>query len=249
MSASLAALLRDADQLLPEYCAALDKIPPRERGRGIYASEMFFFYCLVRPLQPRQILESGRARGGSTLTLAHCFPQARIISVEFDAASANASHALEKLAPHKNVECLFGDSRELVQKYLQSGDPVLIDGPKDFRAIKLGLHLLRTAKPSVVFLHDFGFGSAARRFLERSWPGAFFSDNAAFLERFSWLDDHPEHPRDWRRPRQTAFACLPAGLPVPYRILLTKLILARTISLAPSKVAGVFRRPASSAGT
>ena len=144
-----------------------------ERGPGIFISEMFFFYCVVRPMNPPRILESGRDLGGSTLLLANCFPNTRIISVEFEAASPRAAIALNKLASYKNVECLFGDSRDVLPKLLKPGDPILIDGPKEFRALKLALNLLRTRRPSVVFMHDFGAGTPWRQFLDRHWPGAF----------------------------------------------------------------------------
>lgn len=234
-SVSLAAVLADADGFLPVFRAAIEAMPPHERGPGIFVSEMFLFYCVVRPLNPRRILESGRDLGGSTLMLTHSFPNARIISVEFEAASPRAAIALKKLAPYQNVECLFGDSREVLPKLLQPGDPVLIDGPKEFRALKLALRLLRTRKPSVVFLHDFPAGSPWRQFLDRHWPGAFFSDHPEFLRRFGWLDAIGESPRP------TTFACLPARLPALYHILLTRIVLSRAISLAPNKTRGFFR--------
>lgn len=241
-SASIAAVLANADRLLPEFRAAVEAIPQEERGRGIFLSEMFLVYLVVRPLNPRRILESGRDLGGSTLTLAHCFPTTRIVSVEFDVASPNAAIAAAKLAPHRNVECLFGDSREVLPGFLEPADPVLIDGPKEFRALKLALRLLRTRKPSVVFLHDFGAGTPWRQFLDRHWPGAFFSDHPEFLRRFSWLDDFGLAPRDWRRPRPTTFACLPATLPGSYQVLLTKIVLTRAAWLAPSKIRGLVKK-------
>jgi hypothetical protein len=239
---SIDAALAAADQLLPEFQAATNAIPVELRGHGIFLSEMFLFYCVVRPLNPRRILESGRARGGSTQTLAHCFPETKIVSVELDAGSADSAVALAKLAPHRNVECLFGDSREILPRLIQSGDAVLIDGPKEFRALKLALNLLRTCKPSVVFLHDCPAGSPWRKFIDDNWPDAFFSDHPEFLRRFNYLDDFACAPRDWRRPRPTTFACLPPVLPRPYRILLTKLVLARAIWLAPGKVGRFLKR-------
>jgi hypothetical protein len=191
---------------------------------------MFLFYCVVRPIQPARILESGRDLGGSTLNLAHCFPEARIFSVEFEKDSPHAAVALEKLAPHRHVECLFGDSRELLPQLLRSGDAVLIDGPKDFRALKLALRLLRTRQPAVVFLHDFSAGTPWRRFLDEHWPRAFFSDDPEFLRRFGWLDGLGETPRP------TTFACLPGRLPAPYPSLLVRLVFARAASLAAIKI-------------
>ena len=235
-STGIDAVLANADRFLPEFRAAIDAMPPHERGPGMFISEMFFFYCVVRPLNPERILESGRDRGGSTLLLANCFPNARTTSVEFISGSPNAEFALKRLAPHRNVQCLFGDSRELLPKLIQPGDPILIDGPKDFRALKLALRLLRTGKPSFVFLHDYGEGTPWRRFLERNWPGAFFSDHPEFLRRFGSLDYIGQTPSP------TSFACLPGQLPSSYRILLARIILARTASLAPSKTAELLRK-------
>jgi predicted O-methyltransferase YrrM len=229
------AVLANADDLLPEFRAVIQAMPSHERGAGLFLSEMFFFYCVVRPMNPVRILESGRDRGGSTLLFANCFPTARIISVEFNASSPNAEMGLKRLAPHRNVECLFGDSREVLPKLLQAGDPILIDGPKEFRALKLALHLLRTGKPSVIFLHDFGAGLPWRRFLERNWPGAVFSDHPEFLRRFGSLDDIGSAPRP------TSFACLPAQLPRCYYVLLAKIVLARAASLAPGKIRELVR--------
>jgi hypothetical protein len=235
-SASIAAVFANADWLLPEFRAAIEAMPSHERGPGIFVSEMFLFYSVVQPLNPKRILESGRDLGGSTLMLAHCFPKARVISIEFNANSRNAEIALARLAPYENVECLFGDSRQVLPQLLKPGDPVLIDGPKEFRALKLALRLLRTRKPSVVFLHDFGAGTPWRRFLDRHWPGAFFSDDAEFLRRFGWLDDIGASSRP------TTFACLPGKLPASYHALLIKIVMSRTLSLAPSKTTQLLRK-------
>ncbi len=149
------AVAERADALMPQYREIIATIPPEAGFGGIWESEMFLFYATIKPFAPKQILESGRARGKSTLILARCFPDARIISVEFDRQSENAVAAEAKLRPCANVELLYGDSREILPERLQNGDAILIDGPKDFRALKLGLDLMRTGKPSNVFIHDF----------------------------------------------------------------------------------------------
>src|SRR6266566_2774039 len=149
------AVAERADTLLSEYREIIGSIPPEAGFGGIWESEMFLFYATVRPFAPKQILESGRARGKSTLVLAHCFPEARIVSVEYDRQSENAAAAEAKLKSCPNVELLYGDSRKILPQRLQIGDAVLIDGPKDFRALKLAVDLLRTGKPSTVFIHDF----------------------------------------------------------------------------------------------
>jgi hypothetical protein len=214
--------------LLLQYRAAIAGVPPEAGFGGIWESEMFLFYAAVRPYAPRHILESGRARGKSTLILARCFPDARIVSVEFDRHSENANAAEAKLKPYSNVELLYGDSREILPQRIQAGDAVLIDGPKDFRALRLALQLLCTGKPCAVFIHDFPPNSLWRKFVEHNWPDSFFGDDPAF-ERFQNLDDERD-PRENPRRRYGIFCCLPRELPVPYWQLRLRLFVARLAS-------------------
>ena len=223
------AVAERAEQLLPEYRDAISTIPPEAGFGGIWESEMFLFYAAVCPYAPKQILESGRARGKSTLILARCFPNSRIVSVEFDRQSENAAAAEQKLKPFRNVEILYGDSREILPQRLQTGDAVLIDGPKDFRALKLALELLRTGKPCAVFIHDFPPNSPWRKFVERNWPDAFFGDDPLF-QPFQNLDGERD-PRENPRRRYGVFVCLPPSLPMPYWKLRLRLFFARMLNV------------------
>ena len=195
---------------------------------------MLLFCAAVRPFAPKQILESGRGRGKSTLILARCFPEARIISVELDPLSPNAPVAEAKLEPYRNVNLLCGDSRKLLPQYLQKGDAVLIDGPKDFRAVTLASELLRTGNPCAVFLHDLPANAPARKFVAENWPGAFFADEPS-LQAFRVLDDERDPLLKTRKRRYGIFACLPAGLPMPFWQLRLKLFLARIASAKQSR--------------
>ena|ERR1700736_408012 len=217
------AVAERADALLPQYRQIIESIPPEAGFGGIWESEMFLFYAAVKPFASKQILESGRARGKSTLTLARCFPDAHIVSVEFDRESENAAAAEAKLKPCSNVELLYGDSREILPQRLQTGDAVLIDGPKDFRALKLALDLLRTGKTCAVFVHDFPPNSPQRKFVERNWPTAFFGDDPLF-QRFQSLDNERD-PRPNPQRRYGTFVCLPPPLPAPYFLLRLRLML------------------------
>jgi Methyltransferase domain len=221
---SKTAVSERADRLLPEYREIISKISPEAGFGGIWESEMFLFYAALKPFSPKQILESGRARGKSTLILARCFPDARIISVEYDRQSENAAAAEVKLKANSNVELLYGDSREILPGRLQMGDAVLIDGPKDFRALRLAIDLLRTEKPCAVFIHDFPANSPQRKFVERNWPDAFFGDDPLF-QRFQSLDDERD-PRPNPQRRYGIFVCLPPPLPASYWELRLRLLLA-----------------------
>src|SRR5437763_10654804 len=213
-SLTKAAVAERADGLLPEYREIIGGIPPEAGFGGIWESEMFLFYAAVKPFAPKQILESGRARGKSTLVLARCFPESRIISIEYDRESENAPAAEAKLKNESNVDLLYGDSREILPNRLENGDAVLIDGPKDFRAIKLAVDLLRTEKSCAVFVHDFPPNSAQRKFVERNFPAAFFGDDPLF-RRFHTLDSERD-PRPNPQRRYGIFACLAPPLPTSY---------------------------------
>ncbi len=217
---SLARTLQSAEDLLPEFKERFSDL--KGEHRGVCQTEMFFVYATIAALKPAQILESGRARGQSTWVLAKCFPEARVISVELDSESPDAAFAKDRLKVLPNVDCLFGDSRRILMQHLKKGDPVLIDGPKDFRAIKLALNLLRTGLPSAVFIHDVPEGTPGRRFLEKHVPDAFFSDQRDFIfPGFAWA----------------VFACIPGDVRRPYRRLLAERVFARAMTVVSEKTA------------
>jgi hypothetical protein len=189
---------------------------------------MLLFYAAVQPFGPRQILESGRARGKSTLLLARCFPDAQIVSVELDSVSPNATAAEAKLKGYDNVDLVYGDSRRIFPERLQPGDAVLIDGPKEFRALDLALELLRSEKPCAIFVHDFLPGTPWRQFVERHWRDAFFGDDPLF-ESFRALDEERDPRPGPRRRAYGVFACLPPELPKSYRELGARLFLTRAL--------------------
>jgi predicted O-methyltransferase YrrM len=211
ISLTKSAVAKRAEALLSEYQKIIADIPPEAGFGGIWESEMFLFYAAIKAFEPKQILESGRARGKSTLILARCFPESRIVSVEYERESENALAAEAKLRNEPNIDLLYGDSREILPQKLQTGDAVLIDGPKDFRALKLAVDLLRTEKPCAVFIHDFPPNSPQRRFVERNFPSAFFGDDPLF-QGFQSLDNERD-PRPNPQRRYGTLVCLSPPLP------------------------------------
>ncbi|MGI8890058.1 MAG: hypothetical protein ACR2G0_04660 [Chthoniobacterales bacterium] len=186
MAASREELLGEAKRLLPGYLEATTGL--KHESKGIRRSELFFFYALTTPLHPARIIESGRARAQSTLVLARLFPQIAIVSLESDPDSPDAAIAEERLRPYQNVECRFGDSLRLLAKLVEPGDVVLIDGPKDFRALKLAFHLLASSQVSAVFVHDLWPASPARSFIDRHLPSALLSDEPSWVQHYAFLD-------------------------------------------------------------
>ena len=207
-------LLGEAEALLPRYVEATDGLVHEKKG--IRRSELFFFYALVAPRNPMRIVESGRARAQSTLVLARLFPKASIVSLESDPASPDVKIAAERLRECRNVECRFGDSLLLLPELIHPGDVILIDGPKDFRALKLAFRLLQSGKPLGVFVHDLWLGSPARRFVDRYLPGTVLSDAPEWVERYASLDSRrrtppPAAPNTPRRGYGATMGCFEAG--------------------------------------
>ena len=105
---NIATVSGQARDLLSDFCNAIAGMR-RELGfGGIGPRGMFFFYATVRSFAPRQILESGRMRGGSTLMLARCFPQSaplRLPRLELPASATLATY-LGSSMRSRLVECV-----------------------------------------------------------------------------------------------------------------------------------------------
>lgn len=192
-------LLAEAARLLPGYLAATKGLS--HESKGIRRSELFFCYALIAPLHLRRIIESGRARAQSTLVLSHLFPDALIVSLESNSHSPDRAIAEQRLQACQNVECRFGDSLVLLPQLAQAGDVILIDGPKDFRALKLALKLLKENKVHGVFVHDLWPGSPARDFVDRHLPFALLSDDPRWVEAYAHLDSSRVPPPQTGRRR------------------------------------------------
>jgi hypothetical protein len=175
-----------AQELLPRFGGLVSDIPYEDKG--ILSSEMLFLAASLPQEFSGRLLESGRARGQSTLVLSLTFPDREIESIEYNRDSPDVPVAEARLKGRANVTLLFGDSEVLLPQMLRAGDAVLIDGPKMFRAVRLAIKLLATGKPVGVFVHDMGVATAERRFLALFFPEATFSDNLGFARIASVLD-------------------------------------------------------------
>ena len=149
---------------------------------GVPNSEILFLLACLQGAPFTRLIESGRARGQSTLTLSLALPDKEIVSIERDKDSPNVAVANERLRDRKNVTLLFGDARRLLPGMVRPGDVVLIDGPKEFRAVRLAIMLLATGKVSSVFVHDLTIETPERAFVSRHFPEARFSDWRGFKD-------------------------------------------------------------------
>lgn len=178
--------LAKADNLLPRFTELLGDL--QYEDRGIFFSELLFLWAAVGDTTPRQVVESGRARGLSTAVLSKLFPRSRVVSLEYEVDHPDARFAEEALAGKSNLALLYGDANVLLPELLLPGDIALIDGPKGVSAVILALRALATGKPEAIFIHDYFRGQAARKLLDEKVPGVFCSDAPEFVGKFKHLD-------------------------------------------------------------
>ncbi len=230
---TLAAVLAAVPDTLPAFDAAMAGID--YESKGVLFSEMLFVEIGARLAGARRLLESGRARGQSTLILARRFPGVPIVSYEFDARSPDVPIAQARLAGCRDVELRFGDATRELPALAAAGDAVLVDGPKGFRAVRLALALLTGGRVDTVFVHDMCVGTPERRFLDECVPGVFCSDDARYVRLAHRLDARcadaipPErrHEALGDRPGYGfSMACLPRVPGVNYRALRWRAALA-----------------------
>lgn len=229
-------ILENAERCASTYKSIVADIPYEEKG--IFYSELFFVYALLHGTVPERIIESGRARGQSTYILSVCFPESRIISYEFDNKSPDVPIAEARLGKQSNVQLEYGDACERLPAVVTGNDVVIIDGPKNLKALRLALGLLQSCAPRMVFIHDCYRGHEIRDFIEAHCSSALFSDDSTFIERYRYLDD-----RCWQTSEDGAqtgwqpymfsnvpcesygptFACLPYDESCDYSALLSRL--------------------------
>lgn len=224
-------VIDNAAMHVDQFNNIIEQIPYEEKG--VLYSEIFFIWLCLRESKPNRILESGRARGQSTLLLSHCFPDTEIISVEFEEGTEDAKIANDRLSDRDNVTLLFGDSTERLQEIAQPGDIAFIDGPKGYRGLRLAVRMLSTHKIPYVFMHDTFPGSHERRYLEHRIPDTFYSDHPQIASIAHQLDlgiiDNIPETNRWPPSDSYGYGCSMACIPYDesanYTLLLLKAIL------------------------
>lgn len=157
--------------------------------KGIWFSEILFIFSFCEYFQTKLLLESGRARGQSTLCLSKLLPKTEILSIEHIKDSEDSLIAEERLKKQDNVKLVYGDSFECLKKIkFNTNFFMLIDGPKKNLAINLAKKILLYEKCLGVFMHDCNQGRIERSFEKEHNGISYFSDDKQFCERFKYLD-------------------------------------------------------------
>ena len=173
------------------------------QARGILNSEMHAILTVARQLKCSTIVESGVARGQSTLILNKYEPQTTKISLEIE-NSADFEFAKSQSPASETQQYVVADStRWLPSNLARFEGPVvvLIDGPKGPDALRLAEKLVRSDNDEAIqaiFIHDVHSQSRAREnpirsLISLTFDRVWFSDEPSWVSTFSYLDDASGH--------------------------------------------------------
>jgi hypothetical protein len=167
--------------------------------KGIFTSEMAAVIAVALAMKIEVFVESGRARGHSTLLLAKHLASCGIAVHSFDRdRNADAIYAERQLAGLPGLHLHYGDARLLIPPFITDlGNKrvaLLIDGPKGKKAFDLlSCCIAHSPAICVAFVHDLallvgGTPLEGRRLAQTYFSDPFLTDDAEFVERFGHLD-------------------------------------------------------------
>lgn len=158
--------------------------------RGMLNSELLLVVSLIKKMNLKHIIESGRARGYSTHVFCELFHNEdyKISSIDLDNSSEDAKYSEKMLKKYNNLDMIYGDSNEVIPKLIKDDCAIIIDGPKGDNALQLGLKLLNNEKVKVIFIHDLHKNTFHRNIFEILFNNYFCSDDLDFVDRFMYLD-------------------------------------------------------------
>ena len=160
--------------------------------KGIFNSEMLLVCAVADHLGVNRVIESGRARGYSTIVLLNYFRHEndfKIDSIEYCKYTADAVIVMKRLAGIRNLRLSFGNSFDLLSA-LVSKEPcvVLIDGPKGRWATLLACMTLRDSNAKAVFIHDMHKIAEGRELTEKLSPKYFLPTTKSLLRTLNhWM--------------------------------------------------------------
>jgi len=163
-------------------------------GGGMFPSELllFIYFCDKRKVDT--IIESGRYRGYSTAILSEYFVDK---DIDIYSIERNKNTEVEEIARKKvdnnNVEFKYGDSTEVMKRYVGGRTTALIDGPKGDKAVLFAAKLMKHNDISLVAIHDLYRNRFARNMSELIFNHKYYSDNEKYVGEFKYMDEKCWH--------------------------------------------------------
>jgi hypothetical protein len=166
--------------------------------RSILTSEAFAFCAIADACGADLILESGVYHGRSTMFWARYF-DVPIVAID----RIVQADAIRNLRPFAHVSFDFGDSADvfadLIARHPDKRIACVIDGPKSFRGVELARMCAAQANVHIVAMHDLYRHEPARAAFDELAPACFFTDDDAFVDAYSQLDEGECYRDDGQR--------------------------------------------------
>ncbi len=179
------AIERQFEKSLPKFLERGNTVSWQKRS--ILMSEAFAFCGIGDLFDIDIVLESGIWLGRSTEIFARYFAPKQIIAIDCSLKRA----MVERLEQYENLTLIQGDGPAEIKKILKSPKikraGVLIDGPKESRAVLCAEELLKRENVSFVAVHDVHKLKVKRIFMLLGHP-LFFTCEKWFLEKYSKFD-------------------------------------------------------------
>lgn len=166
--------------------------------RGIIHSEMALIIHTCRRFGIEVVIESGRARGQSTVMLSKYLPWTRVHSVEMR-EDPDAQFGVERCSGLVNVTLHQGNGMFEVPRLAALAAPkptaILLDGPKGAAAVRILAHCFAECPHvRVGFIHDMrkldhGGPSPHRAAAVAKLAKHAFSDDPRLVAGSSWVDE------------------------------------------------------------
>lgn len=205
----------DYAQYIDEYNKIVTPIKNEYVSRSIFFSEGFMLYALTRHFDLDVIIESGIRHGGSTEIWANCFPDRKVIAMDWGkcwppqdgvGTSKMVEEAMERLKHHKNLEFMIGDSREiipkLIEKYKDKKVGIFIDGPKGQVALEMCGEFIQKDNVYFTAMHDEATDNTDYVFSSRN--------NTEFMDKVGFLNE--THPQIQKYPNGPGLIALTSGI-------------------------------------
>lgn len=169
--------------------------------RGILHSEMLAVIAMIKELNIDMVIESGRARGQSTMILANAFKGEGLPIFSIDREeNKDTKFASLALSRYSFVKLIFGDSNilipRLIRRFPEKKIAVLFDGPKGKEAFRLFSKILPLNKNVIVgFFHDCRKSfkrmiNSSRSEIHSYFERIFFTDDDNYIAKFNHIDEN-----------------------------------------------------------
>lgn len=179
------AIEEQLEKSLPRFTMKGSTVSWQERS--ILMSEAFAFCAIGDLFDVDIVFESGIWLGRSTEIFAKYFAPKKVIAVDVSLKKAT----IERLEGYDNLTLIQGDGPGYIESFIKDSTVkragIIIDGPKESRAVVCAAELLKLKNVSFVAVHDVHDFKVKRWLINLKHP-LFFTSEKWFLKKYRNLD-------------------------------------------------------------